>query len=371
MRETGSAMGKVIEVSVFSGNECFRKEALAALSPYYMVKISGNSDGALDELLAQPPSTAIIDTELPPRGGLDLIRKLRANAALNLVPVLVIADSKNKDSLKGAQHAAVDANLSRPLLKSMFLKTVSNLANSAVERSWEKLPPLQATALRESVSIFKKSFGNVREGQPLMIADVEKSCEPLIEAVSSNQIGGILQGVRDHDDYTYVHSLRVSIHLSLLGHAMGIRGDDLQTLTVGGLVHDIGKSLVPVEILNKPAKLDNKEWPLMRDHVLNSEEVIDRTPEIGHGIRIIALQHHEKLDGNGYPKGLKGRQLNDLARMAAIVDIYGALNDRRSYKPAFTAEKALKIMREMEGELDMNLVKLFSESLLDTAHQGE
>ena len=101
----------------------------------------------------------------------------------------------------------------------------------------------------------------------------------------------------------------------------------------------------------------------MKEHVNNSSAVYDNTPDITHGIRIIGEQHHEKLDGSGYPKGLKGNELNELARMSAIVDIFGALTDERSYKKAFPPEMAFDILEEMTNQLDQRLVKVFKEVL--------
>lgn len=368
---TEPASGRVIKVSVFSGAEIFKNDAITALSPFYLVSAFNNADGALEKMSASPPSAVIIDTELPPRGGVAFLKEIHKTEKLKQVPIFIVTHSLLPEVHEEAEQAKPNAFHIWPLRKSVFLETVSQLANSSIERGWDSLPPIQAAVLKETVNVFRNSFHVVRNGLPLPLSQIEESSVPLIEAVSSNQFGGILKGVRDHDDYTYVHSLRVSIHLSMLGHALGIRGDDLGILAVGGLIHDIGKSLVPSEILNKPAKLTAEEWPLMRDHVLNSKTVLDRSPGIGHGIRIIALQHHEKLDGSGYPYGLKGAELNDLARMASIVDIYGALNDRRAYKPPFPPEKALEIMSEMKGELDQHLVKLFGDLLLNAENQGD
>ncbi|OHC73781.1 MAG: hypothetical protein A3G18_05230 [Rhodospirillales bacterium RIFCSPLOWO2_12_FULL_58_28] len=366
--QTDPASGRVIKVSVFSGNDIFRNDAFGALSPFYLVSAFDTADGALERMLSSPPSAIIIDTKLQPVGGVAFLKKIHETEKLNHIPALIVTHSQRPEDHEEAKQAKPDAFHTWPLRKSIFLETVSRMANSSVEKGWDSLPPIQAAVLRETVSVFRNSFHVVRNGQPLPLSQIEESSGPLIEAVSSNRFGGILNGLRDHDDYTYVHSMRVSIHLSMLGHAMGIRGDDLKTLAVGGLAHDIGKSLVPIEILNKPAKLTAEEWPLMRDHVLHSKAVFDRSPDIGKGITIIALQHHEKLDGSGYPYGLKGKELNDLARMASIVDIYGALNDRRAYKPPFPPEKALEIMSEMKDGLDQNLVKLFGDLLLNAEH---
>jgi HD-GYP domain-containing protein (c-di-GMP phosphodiesterase class II) len=198
---------------------------------------------------------------------------------------------------------------------------------------------------------------------------VQDACTPLIESVQNQDFQHILGGVKGHDNYSYVHSLRVGTILSLFGYNMGLRGDDLCMLASGGLVHDIGKMFIPFEILNKPGKLDEAEMQLMRSHVDRTAEYLKGCGTMPRGVSIIAEQHHEKLNGKGYPKGLT--DLNDLARMAAIADVFGALTDRRCYKPPMDPEEALKIMTgAMKEELDQHFLGLFREMLLDTARSA-
>jgi len=209
------------------------------------------------------------------------------------------------------------------------------------------------------VSEFQQMSKAIDNGEPLNVEAAQESCEPLIESIKNQQIHGVLDNVKGHHNYTYVHSLRVATFLSIFGHATGMRGDDMLTLATGGLLHDVGKMVTPQGVLNAPRKLKDNEWDVMKGHVEHSMEILERTPGVTKGMRIIAGQHHEKLDGTGYPLGLKGRQLNDLARMSAIVDIFGALTDVRSYKAAFTPEKAFSILESMDDGLDQSLVKKF------------
>ncbi len=102
-----------------------------------------------------------------------------------------------------------------------------------------------------------------------------------------------------------------------------------------------------------------EEWPVMRDHVTRSCQLLDESADVTKGALIIARQHHEKIDGSGYPKGLKGSELNELARISVIVNIFGALTDARSYKPPFEQEKAFAIFEDMQSQIDQNLLKIF------------
>ncbi len=177
--------------------------------------------------------------------------------------------------------------------------------------------------------------------------------------------------MRQHDNYSYVHSLRVATFLTVFGQAIGLTGDDLLVLASGGLVHDIGKTSIPLDVLNKPGRLEPAEWAVMRSHVDRTLALLQRQPQPPpHGVLVIAAQHHEKLDGSGYPRGLRGPALNDLARMASIVDVFGALTDRRVYKPPMAPEQALDLMAGgMAAGLDQSLLVRFRGMLLDAAHR--
>ncbi|KAF0113944.1 MAG: response regulator, partial [Rhodospirillaceae bacterium] len=186
-----------------------------------------------------------------------------------------------------------------------------------------------------------------------------------------NDFKVLLNGVRGHDNYSCVHSLRVAIFLSMFGHTMGLENDDLLVLSCGGLLHDVGKMSIPYEVLNKPGRLNDAEFTVMRKHVTNTVRYIDACATLPKGIGIIAAQHHEKLDGTGYPNGLKGRDINELARMAAIVDVFSALTDRRCYKEPMVPEQALRIMREsIAGHIDQSMLRLFVDLLLSCAEAG-
>ena len=199
----------------------------------------------------------------------------------------------------------------------------------------------------------------IANGEPIDGNDAAESCRPLLEAVEEGKHHFLLKAVQSHHDYTYIHSMRVATLLTLFGHGLGMKGDDLLILSTGGLIHDVGKLATPEHILNKPGKLDEDEWPIMRDHVVRSTEILGASSDVTKGAMIIAGQHHEKIDGSGYPHGLKGGQLNELARMSAIVDIFGALTDRRSYKPAYTQDKAFEILESMNQQIDQEMLKVF------------
>jgi HD-GYP domain-containing protein (c-di-GMP phosphodiesterase class II) len=130
-------------------------------------------------------------------------------------------------------------------------------------------------------------------------------------------------------------------------------------LSFAGLLHDVGKCRIPISILEKPGPLDAKEWKIMRQHSLYGEEAILAIKGIPPDIAETAVQHHELLDGSGYPHGLKGGEISDLVRTLTVTDNFAALIERRSYKPAYSGAKAYQMLLDMGPKLDRDLVREF------------
>ena len=255
----------------------------------------------------------------------------------------------------------------RPFSRSSFHNALSAGINSGIETKWESIEPIQQAALKSTLTSFNSIADLVADGKPIPYEDVRDNCTSLVEAVQNNNFKDILAGVSQHDNYTYVHSLRVATFLTMFGNTLGIKGDDLLTLSSGGLLHDVGKMHIPHEVLNKPGKLTDEEFMVMKSHVNCTMDVLAETTELPKGVLIIAGQHHEKLDGTGYPHGIAGANVGELTRMATIIDIFSAITDRRVYKDPVPPEQALKIMVNMKDQLDQSLLSVFRGMLLDAA----
>ncbi len=351
------------EAHIFIVNDerVHREEIHLVLSSLFKVSAFDSNAAAFDAMLADRPDLVIVDERMLD-GGKGCLFDKRQHADLKSLPFIVSGHDSARQYLSG-EGAQADSLLIRPFSKNTILMQVSDALSYGFEQKWQSLPELEKTTLQSSLGEFQDISRAIQEGRPLDLEAASKSCEPLVQSINDQNFHGILDNIRGHHNYTYVHSLRVATYLSIFGHAIGIRDDDLLTLATGGLLHDVGKMVTPQEVLNKSSKLDDNEWLCMKQHVENSSKVYDEMPDITQGIRIIGEQHHEKLDGSGYPLGLKGKQLNELARMSAIVDIFGALTDERSYKPAFPPEMAFDILCEMTNQLDQRLVKIFREVL--------
>ena len=169
--------------------------------------------------------------------------------------------------------------------------------------------------------------------------------------------------LKSKDEYTYLHSVAVCALMVALSRQLGL--DDATTAEMGtaGLLHDIGKMAVPLNVLNKPAKLTDEEFALMQTHPEKGYRLLEQTPELPPLALDVCRHHHEKMDGTGYPHRLKGNQISLAARMGAICDVYDALTSNRSYKAAWSPAESVTRMHEWQGQFDPDLLFAFMKSV--------
>jgi len=343
------------------------EEIKQGLSYIYKFSLFNGEAHIVRDLEWNTPAAVIIDETLPPRGGASLVAKIRKYEKTKSTPLVFIADIEHAEVIAESTSYDNVVLVERPYTFDDIRVAISKAVNASIEAKWEDIEPTQKAALSNTLNSFNAIADLIQAGQPIPYEDVRESCTPLVEAVQNNNFKSILSGVSEHDNYTYVHSLRVATFLSLFGSVLGIEGDDLTTLSTGGLLHDVGKMHIPHDVLNKPGKLTDEEFVIMKSHVNCTVDFLEETSELPRGVLIVAGQHHEKLDGTGYPYGIEGKKLNELARMASIIDIFSAITDRRVYKDPVPPEQALKIMINMKDQLDQTLLSVFREMLLDAA----
>ena len=363
-----SDLRQVPVLAVVDHDAGHREPVARALSAFYRVVEYTDADQALRGIGGDPVDLILVDELAAPAGGPAFILAARQRRALADIPIILTSRREDENLGMVVRHCRATIGLSRPYRRSTLLKTVTTLLNARVEARWESLPPLQRSALRGTLDVFNSLAEIIETGSTLDYAEMKTACEPLIEVIAVNDFRALLNGVKSHDNYTFAHSLKVATMLCLFGHSMGLKRHEQLVLACGGLLHDTGKMMIPNEVLNKPGRLDAAEWQVMRSHVPVTLEFLQAGDHVPRGAMMIAAQHHEKMDGSGYPNGLKGAELHELARMAAIVDVFSALTDRRAYKPAMAAEKAFEIMtKDMVGHLDQHLLRMFRQIVLDSA----
>jgi putative nucleotidyltransferase with HDIG domain len=187
----------------------------------------------------------------------------------------------------------------------------------------------------------------------------------LAQAVSANRTALIaLTALKNYDNYTFTHMVNVSILTMSQARALGLDGSPLRELGLAALMHDIGKVRTPTEILNKPEKLTDDEFKVMRMHVVDGAEILRRTPEMPAIAPVIAFEHHLRLDGTGYPFGVSRTGLNIGTMLCSIADVYDAMRSQRAYQQAFPSDRILEVMKRSDGQqFDQHLVRRFTQLL--------
>ena len=209
--------------------------------------------------------------------------------------------------------------------------------------------------------VVRSMMGDVRLGKAVSLDDAEPVVEAITSSVlrNSNALMGLI-GIKNKDDYTFLHSVSVCTLMIAFGRSLGLAGEELRQGGIGGLLHDIGKMKVPDEVLNKPGRLTDAEFDLIKKHPGDGHAVLLETAGIGAVPLDITRHHHERLDGSGYPDRLAGDAISVMARMAAIVDVYDAITADRCYHKGMPAAEALRKMWEWSSaHFDQKLLQAF------------
>ena len=172
---------------------------------------------------------------------------------------------------------------------------------------------------------------------------IEGTQQILSENKNSLQIFDMLHSMRQFDDLTYVHCVNVALIASIIGKWLGYGEDDIKVLIISGILHDIGKLMIPNEILTKPGKLSSDEFKIMKQHVNLGYEKL-KNQNIDMRVKEACLLHHEKCDGTGYPFGLKSKDIPEVAKIIAVADVYDAMTAARVYRGALCPFEVIKIM---------------------------
>lgn len=225
----------------------------------------------------------------------------------------------------------------------------------------------------EAMKTIKDTFTRVvKEGSLNYMADdpsVAKNFKGLVRNIlhdirSQNQVMNMLAEVQTTDNYTFQHSLNVTLYTLALASKLGYLERQLIEIGIGAILHDVGKCFVPLAILNKAGKLSDEEFTLIKEHTTNGFNMIRKIPEISLLSAHCAYQHHERLDGSGYPRGLKGDEIHEYSKIIAIADVYDALTTNRSYRQPALPHEALEIITSGAGILfDERLVEAFKQAI--------
>jgi HD-GYP domain-containing protein (c-di-GMP phosphodiesterase class II) len=189
--------------------------------------------------------------------------------------------------------------------------------------------------------------------------------DDLMKAINENEAVAVdISALKVSDEYTFKHSVDVATMSMIVGRKHGLSDNEVYEIGISGLLHDVGKSKIPNEILNKATRLTDEEFSMMKQHSLFGYGILKEKNDLSNSIKLGVLQHHEKMNSTGYPMGVSSDKINLFARIISVADIYDALVTQRPYKKPFSPRDAIEMIMSMTEELDINVMRSFFESII-------
>jgi len=223
-----------------------------------------------------------------------------------------------------------------------------------------------AALLEQTVAVSKELIVSIKRSRKIPVIEIRKEILPAIRQIAErDNLFQLFELVKAKDDYTYQHNIGVGVLSTLIGRWMNLSEPELANLSLAATLHDIGKVKIPDEILNKPGKLTEDEYELVKKHTIFGYEMLRDTRGISHRIALVALQHHEREDGRGYPFGLQKSKIDLLSSIVAVADIFHAMSSKRPYhEPLPFYEIVSQMQRGKFGELDPKIISLFVDNMI-------
>lgn len=261
---------------------------------------------------------------------------------------LDVADAPTKEEVDRALQAEMLAVVEQEPAPRIRISTTEEMGRARAIKS-------------QAANLVRNVMQDARLGKAVSLEAVEPVVAGITESILRNSGALIgLMHIKNKDDYTFLHSVSVCTFLVAFCRSVGLDAETTRQAGLGGLLHDTGKALVPDEVLNKPGRLTDAEFDIIRKHPRDGYELLLKTPGIGEIPLDITLHHHERVDGSGYPDKLAGDQITTLAKMAAIVDVYDAITADRVYHKGMPPTDALrKLFEWSKHHFDPTLVKAF------------
>src|SRR5215472_14732631 len=272
---------------------------------------------------------------------------------------LIVAVDK-ASHLQAIQARALGALgvLHRPLQGKALIKALlGDLGSLADDNPGD--PIRTSPGVGQAFDALRNVFESACLGARLDPVAINSGGDAVMRRMEAQGLGSWLDTVRKHHSQTYQHCLVVTGVTVAFAQHLGLARPDQLRLAFGAMLHDIGKARIPVEILEKPAAPTADEMALLRKHPEYGLEALKGSPGLNKELLDLVVHHHEYLDGSGYPHGLGGGEITDLVRIMTICDIFGALLERRAYKPPLAADVAYQMLLDMGDRLDKDLVRAF------------
>lgn len=299
----------------------------------YRFGIAKDGVKALEYLEKNKPDLILLDVMMPEMDGFEVCEILKSDQRLKDIEIIFItALSDTKYIARGFDMGAVDY-ITKPF------KAAEVKARVSTHMSLKKM---------------KESLNK----QNIILEDQVKDKTAQLQEMFDATVGGMALMAESRDPYTAGHQHRVAQYACDIGLHMGLPKDQIEAIRISGLLHDIGKIRVPVSLLNRPGKLLKAEWELLKMHPLIGYKILKNIP-FPWPIADIVYQHHERIDGSGYPRGLTGKDILIEAKIMAVADVMEAISSHRPYRPALPIESALNEIKNQKGIL-------FDEAVVDS-----
>ncbi|MEI8094395.1 MAG: HD domain-containing phosphohydrolase [Spirochaetales bacterium] len=298
---------------------------------YEVIKASSGAQ-ALEILATQAIDLVLLDVMMPGLDGFQVTKKIRVQPKFRLLPIVLVTALRDTDDRVLGIEAGCDDFISKPVEKAELLARVKALLEV---KSYNDLMSRYREALESEVA--------------QRTAELSQALAK-VKASSLDTIMRLTLAAEYRDGETGAHVQRMSRYAVAIARQMGLDEVALEQLLHAAPMHDLGKIGVPDEILLKAGQLDPLEWEIMKKHTLIGASILAQAEtDFFQMVETIALCHHEKWDGSGYPQGLSGTQIPLVGRIIAVADVFDALTSQRPYKAAFLVDEALAIMRDGRG----------------------
>ena len=295
----------------------------------YELEMAENGLQAIEKAKKLLPDVILLDVMMPGMTGFEVCQRIRNDPQIAEIPIIILTALDDRESLLNALKAGADDFISKPFDRYELRARLMGITRL---NRYQKL--IQERA-------------KLREANAQLLSAYEATIEGWSHALD----------LRDRE--TEGHSRRVTQLTVKLAQALDMSDEEIMHIRRGSLLHDMGKIGIPDSILHKPDQLTDEEWTIMRKHPQLAYDMLYPIEYLRRALEI-PLNHHEKWDGTGYPRGLKGEEIPIVARLFAVVDVWDALTSDRPYRPAWSQEEALTYIREQSGRhFDPQVVDLF------------
>jgi putative two-component system response regulator len=298
----------------------------------YDVAFARNGEEALAKVRETPVDVILLDVMMPGLDGFEVARILKSDDRTKIIPVVMVTALQEVEDRIRALEAGADDFLAKPVDKTEIRARVASL--------------VKVKAYNDYIRNYSRELETevARRTRDLRLA-FER-----IKAMSLEALYRLTRAAEYRDEDTGAHIQRMSQYSATIARTMGLNDQTVEYILYAAPMHDIGKIGIPDKILLKPGKLTEEEWVIMKEHTIIGGRILEGS-KAGyiHLGEIVALTHHEKWDGSGYPLGLKGNKIPLVGRIVAIADVFDALMSKRPYKEAFPLEKSHGIIREGRG----------------------